>query len=124
MAQQLQIDISGRGGLGGDWYGYGDQTVPTPNMSYAANDGEMVGGHFNPFTRPGYLFPSVSTLTDLTSSVSTTLTTTLGASVAWAALGVVIKPAASTIPSMSGSASSTVEDASDTSLTLAHTVEA
>ena len=122
MAQQLQIDISGRGGLGGDWYGYGDQTVPTPNMSYTGNDGEMVGGFFNPFTRPGYLFPSVSTLTDLTSSVSTTLTTTLGASVAWMATGISIRPVASSTPTMNGSASSIVEDASDTSLTLSHTI--
>ncbi len=119
---QMQIDISGRGGLGGDWYGYSDQTVPTPNMSYSAQDGEMVGGFFNPFTRPGYLFPAVSTLTDLTSSVSTTVTTTLGASVSWQALAVALGPSGSSAPSVVAGYSASVEETSDTSFTKSFAV--
>lgn len=122
MTQQLQIDISGRGGLGGDWYGYTDQTVPTPNTSYSAKQGSLVGGFFNPFTRPGYLFPSVATLTDLTSSVSTTMTTTLGASVEWQTVILALSPSGSSAPSVVAGYSASVEEASDTSFTKSFAV--
>ena len=63
---KLFLNVSGELGLGGNWYGYSDQTVPTPQMDYLGVSGEMVGGYFNPYIRPGYLSPSVGTITATT----------------------------------------------------------
>jgi len=65
---KLHIDVTGGGGLGGNWYGYDDQTVPTPATDYLVEAGKLVGGFFNPYIRPGYLSPSNSVLTDCTFS--------------------------------------------------------
>lgn len=77
--QQLQIDLSGRKGLGDKFYGdinsfgyVGDLSLGQPQ--YRVNvkdanqdkDGQMASGIFNPLRKYGYLSPSVATLVDLT----------------------------------------------------------
>lgn len=67
---KLNVDITGRGGLGGNFYGYDDQTVASPQTDYLVEEGKLVGGFFNPYMRPGYLAPSVGTVTACTLSNS------------------------------------------------------
>lgn len=63
---KLYIDVAGAKGLGGNWYGYDDQTVSTPQTDYLVEPGYAVGGYFNPFLRPGYLSPANGVLTAMT----------------------------------------------------------
>lgn len=78
MAKVL-IDISGHKGLGGSWYGFTDQTTATPNMVFDSADGELVGGYFNPFLRPGFLSPASATTASV--SVDQALASVVGSAI-------------------------------------------
>src|SRR5690606_21027429 len=63
-------DLSGKGGLGPNFYGDDDMVTPQPQLRYEGRDGEMADGIFNPFLRKGYLSPATSSQTTVTPSPS------------------------------------------------------
>lgn len=75
---KLYIDLSGQGGLGDKFFGDADQITPSPNRRLLGNEGVMAQGTFNPFTRFGFLSPTVTTLHSVTADQ--TLNAVMGSS--------------------------------------------
>ena len=117
---KLQIDLSGRSGLAPRFWGDIDRTVATPELRILGKPGQMANGTYNPMRRYGYMSPANATFTDV--STGANMTTTLGSSQTWQSVAVALKPSGSTVPVFSGTASSGVEDTSDTQLAISHTV--
>lgn len=75
---KLYIDLSGQGGLGDKYFGDTDQITPSPNRRLLGDEGVMAQGTFNPFTRFGFLSPTVTTLHSVTADQ--TLNAVMGSS--------------------------------------------
>lgn len=63
---QIQIDLSGKGGLAPRFWGDIDRTVATPELRYLGNASELADGIYNPYRRYGYMSPSNGGFADLT----------------------------------------------------------
>ena len=63
---QLQIDLSGRGGLAPRFWGDIRGTQPDPASRILGEDNQMAAGTYNPLRRFGYLSPSNGTKTTIT----------------------------------------------------------
>lgn len=72
------MDLSGRGGLGDNFYGDSDQVTAVPSRRYLLGELEMAQGTYNPFSRDGYMSPSVNTFQAVT--VDQALAGVIGAS--------------------------------------------
>ena len=74
--QKFIIDLSGKGGLSNDYYGNKylassvQVTFGSEQTRYLAEDGQFVAGVFNPFIRPGYMSPGITSVTAVTTSGS------------------------------------------------------
>lgn len=71
MAQTI-IDLSGKKGLGKNFYGDMDTITPKPNLRNRVEEGEMAQGKYNPYLREGYLAPATTTTTAISTASSTT----------------------------------------------------
>jgi len=69
---ELILDISGRAGLSGNFYGDGDQITPRPDRAIGSEETDIVGGVFNPYLRNGYLAPTTTTAVSGTIDIPTT----------------------------------------------------
>lgn len=68
---KLQIDLSGRGGLGKKFAGDITDAAGAPELRYLAEDGQMVQGIFNPIRKFGYMAPVPGTFTTVTEDDAT-----------------------------------------------------
>lgn len=73
---EIIVDLSGAAGLSSRSFGDQDMVVPQPNLIQGEKSGGMAGGVFNPHIRDGYMSPSVSTSTAISSpdTLSSSLT--------------------------------------------------
>lgn len=74
-AQQLILNMTGRGGLAKKWggdinfHGYNDYDQSgAPNLRYDSGEDQMVAGVYNPVTKYGYLSPTPNTFLELVES--------------------------------------------------------
>lgn len=120
--QSITINLSGVGGLAPRHWGDIDKTIPSQNLRYIGQEDQVADGVYNPFRRFGYLSPANNTFTDVVPGGE--MSTTLGASETWQIVGVALSPSSSLIPEYNGTASSGVEEASDLSFSISHTIGA
>lgn len=67
----LQIDLTGSKGLTNGLSQAVYKTSPEVHLNYAADEGEMAGGIYNPLMRPGYLYPANNSFLTLTTPTIT-----------------------------------------------------
>lgn len=63
---QLTIDLSGAKGLSSHFFADQPNGSASPQLRYLANNGQTVGGTYNPFRRNGYLSPTNTGTVDVT----------------------------------------------------------
>lgn len=67
---QITIDLSGRKGLGKNFFGDTDMITPQPNLRFQTEEGQLAQGRFNPYFREGYLAPTTTTSIPVTSTAT------------------------------------------------------